>query len=77
MRNLTIDDHKLRHRSKLWKQLGYAQRKGIKSFGAVLNIACQMPLRMAVSMVMSGFHENINDTIMILLPRYCNIERDE
>ena len=44
MRNLTIDDDKLRHRSKLWKQLGYAQRKGIKSFGAVLNIACQTPL---------------------------------
>ena len=76
MRNLTIDDDKLRHRSKLWKQLGYAQRKGIKSFDAVLNIACQDPLGMAVSMVMSEFNENVNDTIMILLQRYCNVERE-
>ena len=76
MRNLIIDDNKLRHRFKLWKQFGYAQLKGIKSFGAVLNIACQTPLGMAASIVMSGFHENINDTIMILLQRYCNVERE-
>ena len=31
---------------------------------------------MAASMVMSGFHENINDTIMILLQRFCNVERE-
>ena len=75
MRNPTIYN-KLRHRSKSWKQLGYTQRKGIKSFDAALSIACQTLLGIAASMVMSSFHENINDTIMVLLQRYCNVERE-
>ena len=76
IRDLTIDDDKLRYRSKLWKQIVYSQRQGIPYFGDVLNVACQAPLGKPASMVMSGFNENINDTIIIMLQKYSNVKRE-
>lgn len=35
IRNVTIDDDKLRFRSNNWETLGYTRRKGIKPFGPV------------------------------------------
>ena len=74
IRNLTIDDDKLRFRSKLWKSYGFSQRKGIKSFGAVLNMACQAPTGIVCSLSLSGYKENINDLGDILLQRFCRVE---
>ena len=74
IRNMTIDDDKLRFRSKLWKNCGFSQRKGIKSFGAVLNMACHAPTGIVCSLSLSGYKENINDLGNILLQRFCNVE---
>ena len=70
-RNVTIDDDKLRFRSKKWKQLGFTQSKRPKSFGPVLNLACHAQLGIAVAGSMSGFSENVSETITKLLQRYC------
>jgi hypothetical protein len=41
--DITIDDDRWRFRSSNWAELGYSRRKGLKSFGCVLNVACNSP----------------------------------
>lgn len=74
MRSLTIDDHKFRFRSKKWDEVGIPRRKGLKSFGPVMNIACQSPTGLVASMRMSGYRENMSETMKIILQRVCNAE---
>ena len=49
--------------------MGFTQRKGPKSFGPVLNLAFHAPLGIAVAGAMSGFNENVSETITKLLHR--------
>ena len=69
MRDFTLDDEKMRNRSKKWESLGYPRMKGAKSYGPVINIACQSPTGLFVSCGVSTFGENATESSQILLQR--------
>ena len=77
IRDVLIDDDKLRFCSRLWNEVGYPRKKGLESFGPVLNILCQSPTGLFGSISTSGFKESSKQTIMLLLQRFCNVECQE
>ena len=56
------------------EKLRFSQRKGIKSFGTVLNMVYHSPTGIVCSLSLSGYKENINDLGNILLQRFCHVE---
>ena len=69
LRDSTIDDDKMKNRSKDWDTLGYPRKKGSKSYGPVLNLCCQSPTGLFVSCGVTKFSENATDSAKVLLQR--------
>jgi hypothetical protein len=75
--DITIDDDKWRFRSSNWSELGYSRRKGIKSFGCVLNMACDCPTGLFVSGAITSFGENATNSTKVILQRALHVETTE
>jgi hypothetical protein len=72
--DITIDDDKWRFRSSNWSELGYSRRKGLKSFGCVLNMACDCPTGLFVSGAITSFGETATNSTKVILQRALHVE---
>lgn len=75
--DITIDDDKWRFRSSNWSELGYSRRKGLKSFGCVLNMACDCPTGLFVSGAITSFAETATNSTKVILQRALHVETTE
>jgi hypothetical protein len=75
--DLTIDDDICLLRSSNWVELGYSRRKGLKSFGCVLNIACDCATGLFVSGSLTEFGDTATSGVKLIMQRALQVETVE
>jgi hypothetical protein len=72
--DITVDDDKWCFRSENWSALGYSRRKGLNSFGCVLNMACDCPTGLFVSGTISHFGDTQTNAMKVILQKLLHVE---
>ena len=56
------------------RSLGYSRRKGLKSFGCVFNMACDLPTGLFVSVTMTQFWDSPVNAVKVILQQALHVE---
>ena len=68
--SITIDDDKMRARSSKWSTIGLPRSKGVKAFGPVYHVACNVITYLFLAGAMSMYNLSTWDILCTVLRLY-------